>query len=187
MIKFLSKQQKTIGGAAFLLGFFSISSQLLAIVKNKLLAVYFGADQILDIYFTAFKIPDLIFLLIGTMASGAVLIPLLEKRKVISEETVKTYLSKFFNSFSLVIILVSVIVFFAIPYIVSSYFSGFVGDEREMLILMTRIMLLSPILMGMGNIFIAVNQRNKIFLPMALTGIFYNLSIIFSIVVFYPI
>ncbi len=41
--------------------------------------------------------------------------------------------------------------------------------------------------MGLGNFFISINQRNKIFLPMALTGLFYNISIILSIIFLSPI
>ena len=81
MIKYLSKRQKTIGGAALLLGFFTIVAQVLGIVKNKLFAVQFGASKELDIFYTAFKIPDIIFLLIGTMAVGAILIPIFTEKE----------------------------------------------------------------------------------------------------------
>jgi putative peptidoglycan lipid II flippase len=41
--------------------------------------------------------------------------------------------------------------------------------------------------MGISFVFSAVNQKNNYFLPMALTGIFYNLSIIFGILFLHPI
>lgn len=175
MIKYLFKKQKTIGGAALLLAFFTIIAQFLGIVKNKLLAVQFGASEELDIFYTAFKIPDVIFLLIGTMAVGAILIPIFAEKENISIQEGEKYMTRFFNSFSVFIILISGITFFLLPFILNKIFPAFQGESMESLLTLSRILLLSPILMGVSNFFISVNQKNKIFLPMALTGVFYNL------------
>jgi putative peptidoglycan lipid II flippase len=61
------------------------------------------------------------------------------------------------------------------------------GGEKELLIFLSRLFLLSPIFMGIANFFISINQRNKIFLPMALTGVLYNLAIIFGIIFLSPV
>ena len=187
MIKFLFKKQSTIGGAAALLGFFTILAQILSILKNKLLSVHFGASTDLDIFYTAFKIPDIIFLLVGTMAVGSILIPIFTEKENISIEEKEKFMTRFFNSFSLLLILLSAILFFLIPNIIDYYFSTYQGEEKETLIFLTRLFLLSPIIMGAGNFFITINQRNKIFLPMALTGLFYNISIILGIIFLSPV
>jgi len=187
MIKFLFKKQSTIGGAAALLGFFTILAQILAILKNKLLSVHFGASTNLDIFYTAFKIPDIIFLLVGTMAVGSILIPIFTEKENISVEEKEKFMTRFFNSFSLLLILLSSILFFLIPNIIDYYFSTYQGEKKETLIFLTRLFLLSPIIMGIANFFITINQRNKIFLPMALTGLFYNIAIILGIIFLSPI
>ena len=50
--------------AAYLLGFFALCSQILALVRDRILAAHFGATNTLDIYYAAFRIPDLIYNLI---------------------------------------------------------------------------------------------------------------------------
>ena len=55
--RFFNLLNKEIGGlheAAYLLGIFAFLSQLLALVRDRLFAQYFGAGQILDIYFRDF-------------------------------------------------------------------------------------------------------------------------------------
>ena len=186
MFEKIFKQQKSIGSAAAVLGFFTILAQLLAILKNKLLAVHFGASQSLDIFYTAFKIPDTIFLLIGTMAVGSILIPIFTDKENISIEEKYKFTTRFLNSFALLLILISGVIYFLVPEIVGKLFSNYQGEEKNLLIFITRLFLLSPIFMGIANLFISINQRNKIFLPMALTGVFYNLAIIFGIIFLSP-
>ena len=52
---------------------------------------------------------------------------------------------------------------------------------------MSRILLLSPILLGLSNFFASITQVGKRFLVYALSPIFYNIGIIFGIFFFYPI
>ena len=61
--------------AAFLLGTFTLMSQLLALVRDRMLANFFGAGQTLDLYYTAFRIPDLLFASVASLVSISVLIP----------------------------------------------------------------------------------------------------------------
>ena len=72
-----------IGGlheAAFWLAGFSVLSQILAFLRDRLLAHYFGSGQALDIYYTAFRIPDFIFVTIGSLVSISVLVPMFSKK-----------------------------------------------------------------------------------------------------------
>ncbi len=114
MIKLLSKRQLTIGSAAALLGFFTILAQLLAVVKNKLLSVHFGASTDLDIFYAAFKIPDIIFLVVGGLAVSSILIPIFTEKENISIEEKEKFMSKFFNSFSFILIIISILTFFSL-------------------------------------------------------------------------
>ena len=88
--RFFKIINREIGGlhqAAYLLAIFAISSQLLALVRDRLLASHFGAGHELDLYYAAFRIPDFIFITVGSMVSVSVLIPfLIEKTKQGPEE-----------------------------------------------------------------------------------------------------
>ncbi|HBV57675.1 MAG TPA: hypothetical protein DEB73_00125, partial [Candidatus Magasanikbacteria bacterium] len=69
--KFLNNQSKTITGAAIILGAASLASRLLGLIRDRVLAHYFGAGPVMDSYYAAFKIPDLLYTLsiIGALSA----------------------------------------------------------------------------------------------------------------------
>ena len=54
--------------AAYILALFAFGSQILALVRDRLLAHTFGAGDELDLYYAAFRIPDLMFVLFGLIS-----------------------------------------------------------------------------------------------------------------------
>ena len=72
MLKFLNGQSKTITGAAIILSGATLLSRLVGIIRDRVLAHYYGAGPIMDAYYTAFKIPDLIYnlLIVGALTAG---------------------------------------------------------------------------------------------------------------------
>ncbi len=187
MLKILTTKTNTIGKTALLLTIFTVSSSFLAVVRDKIFSAKFGAGDILDTYMAAFKIPDLVFLLTATLISAFVIIPFLEREEKKDPEKIQVFINKLFFTFSIFILLVSSVIWFFMPEIAGKFFAGFSESQLENLVHISRIMLLSPIFMGMSFTFSAVNQKNGYFFPMALTGVFYNLSIIFGTLVLYPI
>ena len=187
--RFFSVINKEVSGlhqAAYLLAFFAISSQLLAVIRDRLLASHFGAGHVLDLYYAAFRIPDFIFITVGSMVSVSVLIPfLVEKMKAGSEEGRK-FIGNIFTFFFLLIILISIIAFFFIPSINKLLFIGFNSADLGIVNNMTRILLLSPIFLGISNIFGTLTQTYKRFLIYSLSPILYNFGIILGILFLYP-
>src|SRR3989344_1279271 len=95
--------------AALLLALSSLCSQLLALVRDRLLAAQFGAGTQLDIYYAAFRVPDLVYVSIASFISVAVLIPLLaEKVRANDGVAARNFLSQIFTAFLLLMVLVSV-------------------------------------------------------------------------------
>lgn len=189
--KFLSIFSREISGlheAAYLLAFFAFLSQILALVRDKLLAYTFGASHILDIYYAAFRLPDLIFVSIASVVSASVLVPFFaEKAKDVSDES-RRFIDNIFSAFFFAIILVSIIVFFAAPALLEIFLPGFAKDNSFMeLVFVTRILLLSPIFLGISNFLSSITQMHRRFLVYAMSPLVYNLGIILGIVVLYPI
>src|SRR3989344_8403466 len=75
MINMVYKEVRGLHQAAYILALFALASQLLALLRDRLLAHQFGAGAELDIYYAAFRIPDLLFVLIASSLSVYVLIP----------------------------------------------------------------------------------------------------------------
>ena len=170
-----------IGGlheAAFWLAGFSVLSQILAFLRDRLLAHYFGAGQALDIYYTAFRIPDFIFVTIGSLVSISVLVPMFSKKNISGDNEIKSYINSIFTSFSVLIIFSCVLAFIFMPALASFLFRGFGVETLAQIIKFSRILLLSPLLLGLSNFFGSIVQYEKRFLLYSLSPLFYNVGII---------
>ncbi|MGB8815698.1 MAG: murein biosynthesis integral membrane protein MurJ [Minisyncoccia bacterium] len=189
--RFFNIFYKEISGlheAAYLLGLFALLSQILGLFRDRMLASSFGTGEFLDIYYSSFRIPDFIFVSVASIVSLSVLIPFITERMNHGEEETKKFIGSIFSFFSILIVSTSVIVYFLVPYLIPFIFKGMQSSPHlPELILMTRILLLSPILLGLSNFFGGITQVGKRFLIYALSPIFYNLGIILGIIFFYPI
>jgi putative peptidoglycan lipid II flippase len=96
------------------------------------------------------------------------------------------YLNDVFTVFLMLMIFVSVIAFFLMPYVVHYIAPGFDPVYQEKVVMLSRIMLLSPILMGLSNLFGTVTQLFRKFFIYSLSPIFYNLGIIVGVMFLYP-
>lgn len=174
--------------AAAILGLFTLMSQVLALFRDRILASYFGATHSLDLYYASFRIPDFIFASIASLVSISVLIPFLSDRLENKKEGTKKFLDSIFTTFFSSIVIVSIIVFFLMPYIAKFIFPGITNPESlSQVIFLSRILLLQPICLGVSNMLGVITQIKKRFLLYALSPIVYNLSIIFGIIFLYPV
>lgn len=191
MKKFLLKLfHQELGGlhrAAVVLAGSSILSGLLGLLRDRLLAGTFGAGQMLDIYYAAFKIPDFLYIISLSIASVTVLIPMLLEKLSVNEENGKEFLNGIFTVFILFMIFLAGLTFFLIPYFGDLVAPGFSPEARNELILLSRILLLSPILLGISNLFSSIVQSFRLFFVYALSPIVYNIGIILGILFFYPV
>jgi putative peptidoglycan lipid II flippase len=180
------KEIKGLHEAAYLLGFFAFMSQLLALVRDRILAATFGASHSLDLYYSAFRIPDFIFVTVASIVSISVLVPFIIEKMNISNDEGKKFIDNVFSFFFILIVVISAIVFFLVPYLSPLIFSGFDQKDFPELILITRILLLSPIFLGLSNFFGSITQVYKRFVIYSLSPLVYNLGIIIGILFLYP-
>jgi putative peptidoglycan lipid II flippase len=186
-IAVFGKEIKGLHEAAYLLGLFAFLSQLLALVRDKLLAFSFGADRALDIYYASFRIPDLIFVSVGSIASASILLPYFIEKFEKSHSEGRSFSNEVFTIFSCLLILVSVAVYIFTPELVSWLLPGFAKDSAlPELITSVRIMLLSPLFLGLSNLFSCLTQMKHRFLVYAASPVVYNIGIIIGVVFIYP-
>lgn len=184
---FLHKEIRGLHQAAFLLGTFSLLSQILALVRDKLLAYTFGASATLDVYYASFRIPDFLFVTIGSLVSMSVLIPFIVDANENGKENARKFLDNVFTFFLLLICVVSAVVFFLMPYLVPKLFPGFSGQSLSTIISTTRILLLSPIFLGISNLLGSITQSQHRFFVYAAAPLLYNLGIISGVLFFFPL
>ncbi len=187
--KFLSILHKEIGGlhqAAYILAVFSFGSQLLALLRDRLLAHIFGAGVELDVYYAAFRIPDFIFVLVASIVSVSVMIPFLAERIDRNLADAKRFINNLFTFFSLAVVLIGLVFLIAMPVVVDIFFPGFSQSAQSELVILSRVLLLSPVILGVSNIFGSITQIHKRFGLYASSPVLYNLGIILGIVFLAP-
>ena len=187
--RIFGREYGNINQAAFLLGSFAFLSQILGLLRDRFIAHFIGPSPELDAYYAAFRIPDLIFISIASLASITVLIPFVTAKLANGKITAEArkFLDDVFTVFLFAMLLVSLVVFFLMPHLVALVVPGFAPALQAKVIMLSRIMLLSPILLGLSNLFGSITQLFRKFFIYALSPIFYNFGIILGILFLYPI
>ncbi len=162
-------------------------SALLGLLRDRLLAGEFGAGEYLDIYFAAFRIPNFVYGILITGGIVAAFLPIFSSIYEKKEEEGWNLVSNLLNVLLLFLSFLSFLLLIFAPFIVKLITPGFSDYQREWTVILTRIMLLSPIIMGLSSVFSGVLQYFGRFFAYALAPILYNLGIIFGIVFLYPL
>jgi putative peptidoglycan lipid II flippase len=188
ILKLFSKEYGNVNQAALLIGSFAFLSQILGLLRDRSIAHSIGPSSLLDAYYAAFRIPDLIFISIGSLFSVTILIPFI-LQKISGEEITpeaKTFFNNILTAFLVLMIFVSIVVFFFLPNLISFIVPGFSPIMQDKVVELSRIILLSPILLGLSNLFSTITQIFRKFFAYALGPVFYNLGIILGVFFLYP-
>lgn len=187
ILSFVGREISGLHEAAYLLALSSIASLVFALVRDRLLAHILGAGSELDVYYAAFRVPDFIFVVIASLVSTSILVPLLIESKQKGEAELKASIQSLFSAFSMLILGVCAVAFvFMYPIqqmLFPNLFALGVGDK---LVLVSRILLLSPALLGFSSFFASITQIQNRFLVYALSSPLYNIGIIFGILFLLP-
>jgi putative peptidoglycan lipid II flippase len=187
ILNVLQKEVRGLHEAAYLLAVFGLTSQILALFRDRLLTSSFGAGETLDIYYAAFKIPDFIFVTVASMVSLSVLIPFLVERTADSKEEGKHFIGGIFSFFAISMIAVGAIAYILTPTLLKVLFPGFAGESFNELVVVTRILLFQPILLGASSLFASVVHVYRKFILYAVSPLLYNIGIIIGIIFFYDL
>lgn len=182
----IQSQIKGLHQAAYLLGSFAILSQIFALVRDRLLAATFGAGLELDMYYAAFRLPDIVFVLLVTFFSVTVLVPLVVER-LDNQKELERYFNSVFTFVCLCATVFFVVAWFATPFFLKLIVPEIYAQYSDTLVMMTRIILVQPILLALSGFFGSFAQAQKKFLLYALSPVMYNVGIILGIAVLYPV
>jgi len=184
--KLLNSKTKTITSSALLLGVFALISRLLGLLRDNLLANLFTKSQT-DIYFASFRIPDLVYGILITGGIVASFLPVFSEYLKKNKKEAQILTANVLNCFFLCLIVLCSILAIFTPYFINFIVPGFTFEQKSQTITLTRILFLSPILLGMSAIFSGILQYFNLFFAYALAPILYNLGIIIGILFLVPI
>ncbi len=188
IFRLINREVHGLHEAAYLLALFAFLSQVLALVRDRLFAFLFGAGNVLDIYYASFRIPDLIFVTIASVVSAAILMPFLAEHMEEGKESLRRFIDTAFTVFFAAMVVVSVVVYVLAPWLVPKVLPGFAqAGTVDQVISLTRILLLSPFLLGLSNFFASITQMYRRFVLYAISPLLYNCGIIAGALFLYPV
>ncbi len=185
-LSFLNQKISTLHSAALILGAAGFLSRLLGLLRDRLLAGTFGASRELDIYYAAFQIPDVLYTILLLGAGSVAILPIFMEIFQRNPKHAEEFMNALITFFSFSAFIGICIGFILAPSLSHALFPGFDAASLEQVILLTRIMLISPLLLGLSGILMSAVQASQKFIAYAVSGIVYNIGIIAGILFFVP-
>lgn len=172
--------------AAFMLGLATVASALLGLFRDRFLAARFAAAD-LDIYFAAFRVPDFLYAVSLFLVASTAIIPIfLEKLDKEGPEGARRLMSSLLSLFLVVMTVILGVAYMAMPALAPYLLPGFDTVSLQRVVDLARILLLSPLLLGLSNLTSGSIQAFRRFYIYALSPLFYNAGIIIGIFYFAP-
>ena len=174
--------------ASLILTVAALASRLLGWVRLLVIGSQFGASSELDAYFAAFRIPDAIFQLVVAGALSAALIPVFQSYRARGQDEEAWRLaSSIINLVLIALVALSALMAILAPVLVPIVAPGFDTETTALTVKLTQIMLLSPVLVGMGAVVTGILNSYQQFTMPAIAPLLYNLAIIAAAIFLAPV
>lgn len=179
-----SKSSKNIGGAGLVAAGIMLS-RVMGLVRQKIFAFYFGNSDLGDAFYAALKIPNFLQNLLGDGVLSASMIPvyanLRAQGKNKEADEVAAIVGSLLAILNAVVVAIGVLV---TPFLIDLIAPGFVGEKRDLTILLVQILFPGTGLLVMSAWCLGVlNSHRRFFLSYA-APVLWNLAIIGTLVVF---
>jgi len=186
-LSMLLRRQTNILSAAFVIMITIILSQVLGLVRQRLLASIFGASNTLGVYLASSRLPDFLFQLIIAGALSSAFIPIFSGFLAKNKKQDAYKLGSTLITFSLFVFII--LGFFL--FIFADYFSklmapGFSPSQISLMGNLTRIIIFGELLFIIGSFLSAILQSYNRFFISGIAAALYNLGIILGIVFLSP-
>ncbi|MEK7630649.1 MAG: lipid II flippase MurJ [Patescibacteria group bacterium] len=184
--RFFKTELAGVHQTALLLALTNIVNGVLGLLRDRFLAAEFGASRSLDIYYAAFRIPDILFSLSLFFIASTAFIPLFIAREEESPKKAQAFFDSLVTIFLVAMLVAIGIAYLCMQWIIPWMVPGFSAGEVATTVMLSRIMLFSPLFLGLSSLISGVIQSSKRFFAYAVAPIFYNAGIIMGVVVFLP-
>lgn len=179
------KSFTALGLASLLLAASSILSRFLGVLRDAVFSRIFGSGSeggvfALDAYYLAFRIPDFLYTLLILGALSSAFIPLYTRLKKSEPERANHFVNTTLSTVFFLALFSSALLFVLAPWILPILAPGFSQETLSLSINLTRLLLLSPLFMGLSGLLQGIENVHKRFFGMALAPVVYNVSIILA-------
>src|SRR5438445_226657 len=183
----MTSERRRIASAATLILVAYGLSRVLGAVRELVIANTFGTGHQIDDYRVAFGVPDLLFNLLLAGAISSAFIPVLSEHLAKGEQQRALEIAqRVLNSAIVILTAGAAILFIVAPFYVSLIAFGYSPHDHEVIVGLTRILLLQPIFLGAGGMVIGILTAYQRFFAQAVAPLFYNGAIIVAAAFFAP-
>lgn len=170
----------SIAEAAILLMMAYLASRGLGVIRQSLFNALFGTGAAANAYYAAFRLPDALFNLIAGGALSHAFIPVFVSYEKDSGRAQAWRLTSLIFNVLLVVLTAVLLLgeFLAPTFVTHILVPGYSPAEQELTISLTRIMLVQPLILGLGTIATAVLSSKRQFLLPAISIAVYNVGLI---------
>lgn len=156
-----------------------VTSRALGYVRLAVIGQQFGVGADLDAFYAAFRIPDLIYQLVAAGAMASAVVPVMSAVLATdARERAWRVASTVINLMLGTLLVLAVVAFVAAPALMPAITPGFDAELRARTVELTRVMLVSPILLAAGAMATSLLNTQGRFAASVLAPISYNLAII---------
>ena len=171
--------------SAVIVAFSFVLSRVLGLVRERVLAGQFGTGPEMDAYVSAFRIPDLLFLVVMAGAFGAAFIPVFGDYLAHNDQRRAWNLASAVLTWSGVSVLaLSALSFVLARPLMHVVAPGFDQETEDMAVNLMRILLLSPVFLGLGIAAKGILEAHNRFVLPAIAPLVYNTAIIIGALYF---
>jgi putative peptidoglycan lipid II flippase len=176
------------GRSAAIVGAAFVASRVLGLLREVILGYRFGTSSEYDAYVSAFRVPDLLFLVVMSGAFGAAFIPIFGGYLENNDPDRAWRLASAVVTRAAVAIVVLAFIAFALADPIMRYVVApdLPEDILPLAVRTMRILLLSPVFLGLGIAAKGILEAQHQFTLPALSPVFYNVAIIVAALLLAP-
>ncbi len=175
--------RKTFFRGSAVLAFTALLSNLLGLLRDRLLAHHFGAGMALDAYNAAFIVPNLLLNIFVAGALTAAFVPIFsgliskDRRQEAAE-----FANSVLNSSILIVLITGLAVFIFAPQLSQFIVPGFTPESKVLFVNLMRLLLLSPLIFAISNALGNILVSEERFFWYGISPSLYNIGIIGGVI-----
>lgn len=181
MERIKNSENSKVVKAAGIVGALTMVSRVFGLVRDMVIAAFFGASWMTDAFWVAFRIPTTLSRLLGEGSLTASFIPVFTE--YLHKKTKEEALELAYNAFTFLSIILTIVTTLGIifsPFIISVIGYGFVSDPRQfaLAVFLNRLMFPYIFIISLGALCMGILNSFRRFASPALSPVMWNLAII---------
>lgn len=168
--------------SSFIMAIATFCSRILGLVREQVMAAFFGASGLTDAFLVAYRIPNLLRDLFAEGAFSSAFVPTFVETNQVSKEKSRDLLWALFILLVLITGTLSAGIYIFAPELIEIFAPKFIDDPEKFKITVTLTRVLSPFLVfvSLAALFMGVLNSLKVFFVPALAPACYNLVSVVS-------